>query len=318
MSFASDARAELTRELPDQICCARASLGAALLCSGGISFHGKDRYSLNITATDAFVVRYFFRLLKQFFQVPCQIRTIHTSQLKALTRYQLIVPDECALGLLDACGLLDEQALFGVRTTPHDAILKYACCKKAFLQGAFLLSGAVSNPERSYHLEFAAPNEPVADIVILSLKYFEFSAKKTCRKAKTVVYLKDGEAIADALTLLGAKNAMLAMENVRIKKDVRNQINRQMNCDDSNLERLLRKSEAQLRDIALIDEEIGLSKLSRSLREMARVRVENPDKPLSALGELLDPPLQKSGVNSRLRRLSAIAEKLRTGEDIDL
>ena len=147
------------------------------------------------------------------------------------------------------------------------------------------------------------------------LNYFEISAKKTCRKSKFVVYLKGGEQIADALTLIGAKNAMMTLENVRVKKDVRNRINRQLNCDERNMARQIENAQAQLADIELIRQKIGLDRLPASLREMARVRAEHAEDPLAALGEFCDPPIGKSGVNSRLRRLKQIAAGLREGEE---
>ncbi len=316
MSFSSDVRAETAREVVMDPCCARAEFAGALLACGGVSFHGAGRYSLALTATDAVVIRHFFSLLKHFFNISCQIRTLRTNQLRGATRYQLAVPDEAAGCLMDACGLWDPKALFGVRAIPKAEIMHYSCCKKAFLRGAFQLCGAVSNPEKSYHLEFAAPNEILADFVIELMEYFEIFAKKACRKSKFVVYLKGGESISDMLALLGAQNSVMSMENVRVKKEVHNRVNRQINCDESNLNRLMLKAEAQVRDIRLIQEEIGLEKLPRSLREMAILRLENPDKSLAALGELASPALGKSGVNSRMRRIAEIAAKLRTGEDI--
>ena len=318
MSFASDARGELTRERVDQPCCARAELAAALLFGGGIAYRGRERYRLRLVSPDAFVARHFFTILKNFFGVTAQISTLRTDQLRGQTRYQLLPPEEDSAAVLDACGLLDAQALFGVRPVPKAEAIPYACCRKAFLRGAFLLAGAVSNPERSYHMEFAAPSEELADFVIMLLNYFEISAKKTCRKAKFVVYLKGGEQIADALTLIGAKNAMMALENVRVKKEVRNRINRQINCDERNLARQVENAQAQLEDIALIQREIGLDRLPASLREMARVRAEHADDSLAALGEFCDPPIGKSGVNSRLRRLREIAASLREGEETNI
>ena len=204
MSFASDARGELAREKVDQPCCARAEMAAALLFGGGVAYIGREKYRLRIVSPDAFVARHYFVLLKHFFGVTAGLSTLKTDQLHQ-TRYQVVPPDGASAAILDACGLLDPEALFGVRAVPKEAVLPYACCRKAFLRGAFLLAGAVSDPERSYHMEFAAPSGELADHVIMLLNYFEISAKKTCRKAKFVVYLKGGEQIADALTLIGAK-----------------------------------------------------------------------------------------------------------------
>lgn len=318
MSFASDARGELARKLCTDICCARSELTAALLSSGGISFRGKNRYSLSLTAADGAVVRRYFALLKQFWGITSQIRTLYTESLSGQKRYQLIIPEEDSIRLLEETMLLDEEALFGVRQMPNPELVKYACCKKSFVKGAFLMCGAVSNPDKEYHLEIAAPTEEFAQFVIEMMKYFEISAKKTCRKAKYVVYLKRAEEISSMLTLLGASNSMLHLENVRIKKDVSNQVNRQMNCDTFNINRTMNAAEAQIQDIRYLDEEIGLDKLPLTLKEIAEVRVNNPETSLSGLGELLNPPIGKSGVNGRLRKLSELAKKLRAGEETGL
>lgn len=318
MSFGTNTRGELARDVCTEICCARSELAAALLSSGGISFRGIGRYSLSLTAADGAVVRRYFGLLKQLWGVTAQIRTLFTESLNGQTRYQLIIPEIESLRLLNDLQLLDENALFGVRQTPREELVSYACCKKSFLKGAFLMCGAVSNPEKEYHVEIAAPTEEFAQFVIEIMKYFEICAKMTCRKAKYVVYLKKSEEISDMLTLLGATNAVLQLENVRIKKGVSNQVNRMMNCDNFNINRTMDAAAAQIQDIQYLAEEIGLDKLSKQLREVAEVRVNNPDTSLSGLGELLDPPIGKSGVNARLRRISELARKLRAGEDTGL
>lgn len=316
MSFASDARAELARDLCTRDCCARSELTAALLASGGISFRGKNRYALSLTAADGAVARRYFGLLKQFWGVSSQIRTLFTETLNGQTRYQLIIPESESLRILGDLELLDDDALFGVRQMPRESIVRRACCKKSFVKGAFLMCGAVSNPEKEYHIEIAAPTAEFAEFVIDLMNYFEISAKMACRKAKYVVYLKRAEEISDMLTLMGASVTMLHLENVRIKKDVSNQVNRQMNCDASNINRTMNAAEAQIADIRYLDDEVGLDKLPKTLREIAEVRVSNPETSLSGLGELLDPPIGKSGVNGRLRKLSELARRLRSGENI--
>ena len=318
MSFASEAREELARETCADLCCARSELAAALLCSGGIAWRGKGLYSLTLTTADGATARHYYALLKQFFQISCQIRTLRTEQLMGATRYQLVFPDDCAHTLLSELRLLDEKALFGVRQTPEDALLQYTCCKKAFVRGAFLLGGVAVNPEKSYHLEIDAPTEAFANKVMEMLNYFEIFAKKTCRKAKYVVYLKKAEEISDVLTLMGASRSTLELESVRVEKEMRNRINRQINCDDSNIDRMMNTADRQILDIRYIEQELGLEKLPRTLREIAELRVNNAATSLAGLGELADPPIGKSGVNLRLRRISEIARKLREGEEIEL
>lgn len=318
MSYASDARGELARENCTHDCCAKSELAAALLSSGGISYRGKNRYALSLTSAEGVVVRRYFAMLKQYWGIAAEIRTLHTESLKGQTRYQLVIPEEESLRLLDEMMLLDENALFGVRQTPRSELVNYACCKKSFVKGAFLMCGAVSNPDKEYHIEIAAPTEEFAWFIAKMLEYFEIPAKKTCRKSKYVVYLKKAEEISEMLTLIGASGSVLQLENVRIRKGVSNQVNRQLNCDASNINRTMNAAEGQIADIRYIDSEVGLEKLPRSLREIAEVRVNNPDTSLSGLGELLDPPIGKSGVNARLRKISDLARKLRAGEDTGL
>ena len=250
--------------------------------------------------------------------MTCEIRTIKARNLNGRIRYQVLVPEDDVPLLLRETRILDDAALFGIRTAPAEALFRYSCCRIAFLRGAFLLCGAVSNPEKGYHLEFAAPNADFAKSVERMLLYFEIPAKIVNRKTKNVVYLKSGERISETLSLLGAASAVLRLENIRVKKDMSNYINRQMNCDASNISRVVLSAEERLRDIRYIDEEIGLEKLPPALREIAEARLNNAATSLAGLGEMLTPPLGKSGVNARLRKLSEIADKLRSGEEVEL
>ena len=318
MSFASDVRGELARLSVTDACCARSELATALLISGGIGWRGRNRYSVALTSADAAVVRRYFAVLKQHFGIIGQIRTLSGDALNNQKRYQLAVPDEDALKLLSALDLLDEEALFGIRQVPAPQSVRFACCKKSAARAAFIMCGAVSHPEREYHIEIAAPNEELAAFLAEQLGYFELNVRTVRRKSKDVVYLKKAEDIADMLTLLGASGAMLALENVRVKKEVSNRVNRQMNCDSSNINRMVNAAEAQIADIRYIDREVGLDKLPRTLRQIAEARVNNPETTLQDLGELLEPPIGKSGVNARLRRIADIAEKLRCGEETGL
>ncbi len=318
MSFASDVRGELARTPMEDACCARSELTAALLCANAITWRGRKRYAVMLTASEASTVRRYFAMLKRFYGIIGQIRALSGDTLNNQTRYQLVIPEEEAYGLLQALELLEEGALFDLRTLPVDETVRYSCCKKAFVRAAFTLCGAISHPDRDYHIEIAAPNEALAGFIVQQLNAFEIEARVSLRKSKYVVYLKRAEDISDMLSLLGAGKAMMAFENVRVKKEVSNRVNRQLNCDNSNINRSMNAAEAQIRDIRYIDAELGLDKLPRTLRDMAYTRANNPEMPLAELGELMDPPLGKSGVNARLRRISAIAEKLRCGDEVRL
>ena len=318
MSFSADVKGELARLPEDELCCARAELAAALMFSGGIAWRGRGRYALSITTADASIVRRFFAMLKMHWGVTGEIRALSGDGLHGGTRYQLLLPQQDSVRLLMDMDLLNEAETFGLRPAPMPTLTERECCKRAFARAAFLMCGEINQPGRGYHLEVAAPKQELAEYLGRILTYFGINVKITCRKGKFVVYCKKAEEVSDTLTLLGASRATLSMENIRVTREVRNRVNRQMNCDASNINRAVNAAETQIRDIRTIDEELGLDKLPRSLREMAAARVQNPEISLSELGELLEPPIGKSGVNARLRRLSEIADRLRSGEEIEL
>ena len=316
MSFSSDVRGELARVKVEDICCVKSELAAALLAAGGIAWRGAERYAVSITSSDAAAVRRYFSMLKKHFGIAGEIRVLSADALNGLTRYRLVVDEADAANLLRELELLESPGPFGIRQVPDEELTRYSCCKKSFVRGAFLMCGEVSNPEKSYHIEIAAPSEAFARRVSACLEYFEINCAITERKSKTVVYIKRAEGLADMLTLLGATAAVLALENIRISKQLHNHVNRQMNFDQSNINRTVNAAGTVIEDIKYIDAELGLDKLPKSLREMAYARANNPEHSLSALGELMEPPLGKSGVNARLRRLTEIADKLRSGEEI--
>ena len=181
----------------------------------------------------------------------------------------------------------------------------------AFIAGAFLSCGSITEPIKEYHLEFAVPYYELTQDLLNLLTSVGINAKYTERKNVYVIYLKDSEAIEDLLTLMGATMSSIDLMNVKIYKDVRNKANRIANCDSANIERTLKASERQIADIEYIMETEGLDSLSPELRNAAEIRLENPDVSLKELGEMLDKPVGRSGANHRLKKLSEIADKLR-------
>ncbi|MBR1384380.1 MAG: DNA-binding protein WhiA [Ruminococcus sp.] len=196
------------------------------------------------------------------------------------------------------------------RLTPDD--LPKAKYYPQLISGIFLSCGSVNNPEKKYHMEFVMPNIQLCnDFGLLLLENFDILAKQTERKNSQVVYIKESENIIDLLTIMGATNSSLELMNVKIMKDLRNKINRAVNCDNANIEKTLKAAEKQIIDIELIDSTVGIDSLPETLQEIARLRYENPDISLKELGLLLKPPISRSGVNHRLARLSEIADKIR-------
>jgi hypothetical protein len=190
-------------------------------------------------------------------------------------------------------------------------LLERSCCKQAFLRGAFLAAGSITNPEKGYHLEIVCENKKKADLLAELFSDFSLETKQIVRKNHYVTYIKDGSVIVDALNLMGAHKALMNMENVRILKDMRNGVNRRVNCETANINKTVRTGVKQQEDIKLIIKLKGMNYLPQNLREIAQLRLEEPELPLKELGELLDPPLGKSGVNHRLKKISKIADELR-------
>lgn len=193
----------------------------------------------------------------------------------------------------------------------HSSVLKLECCRRSYLRGAFLACGSVSDPEKSYHLEFSVHGAEAAEKIRQVLKREGFDARIVSRKKDCVVYLKEGDQIVELLGEMGASVSFLNLESVRVMKQMRGDVNRKVNCETANLDRTVNSAVKQIEDIRLIRDKRGFGDLTPALREMAEVRLEHPDASLSELGNWLDPKIGKSGVNHRLRKLSAYAEKLR-------
>ena len=193
--------------------------------------------------------------------------------------------------------------------------LKTPGSMRAYIRGAFLCTGSMSDPGKSYHFEMVCEDEQTAQILKELMAGFFVHAKVILRKQRYIVYLKDSEEIIQILNVMEAHRSLMELENIRIIKDMRNSANRQSNCDSANINKMVRTAARQVDDIRYIEEHFGFEQLPPQLREMAQVRLENPDVSLQELGTYLDPPVGKSGVNHRLRKLKEIAESLRAGKE---
>ena len=201
---------------------------------------------------------------------------------------------------------------FGDLQGPADSrFIQRSCCRRAFLRGAFLCAGSISDPKKGYHLEFVCTQESKAGQLQQVIQKFDIEAKTVLRKKYHVVYIKDGAGIVDLLNVMGAHVALMNLENLRIVKEMRNSINRRVNCETANITKTVNAASRQIEDMLFLRDHYGLQKLSPALREMAEVRLEYPDAPLKELGEHLEPPVGKSGVNHRLCKLSELAERVR-------
>ena len=199
--------------------------------------------------------------------------------------------------------------LFPEEALDDPELVRRPCCRKAYLRGLFLKAGSISDPEKMYHLEISCEKKDFAIRLKEMLSAYDLRSKIVDRKGHYVVYLKDSGQIADFLALIQAHKSLLSLENTMVVKDVRNTVNRKVNCETANIQKTVSASLTQIEAIEYIRDHIGFEKLPESLREIARVRLENPDDSLEKLGLRLNPPVGKSGVNHRLRKLKAIAEE---------
>ena len=190
-------------------------------------------------------------------------------------------------------------------------VLQRPCCKKAYLRGLFLSCGSVSDPEKMYHLEMVFSTAEEAREARDLIRLFNIPSKVIERKNRFVLYLKEGDVIAGFLALIGANSAVLELENIRVVKDVRNAVNRQVNCETANLEKTISASLEQAEAIRALMEKPVYQSLPLPLRQLAEMRLLYPESSLKELGELMDPPVSKSGVNHRMRKLMKFAEEER-------
>ena len=206
---------------------------------------------------------------------------------------------------------LDKKSFSIYKVTKKDIESASDKQRREYLRESFFMAGSVSDPMKSYHFEIVCKEQPEAEALQYLLLSYELDAKIADRKRHHVVYLKEGDQISDALALMGARNSVMTFQNARVKRDVRGSINRRVNCETANIKKTVNAAVSQIEDIRLIEEKRGLSSLPENLREIALLRLEYPDSSLADLGGLLDPPVGKSGVNHRLRRIGDIAESIR-------
>ena len=313
MSFSKEVKEELSRQMAAGRHCCIAEMAAIISLCGHVKISGENRYSVNIHTENIAVARKYFTLLKKTFNIVAEITIRQNVYLKKARTYTITVNNhEDALKLLTTCKLIDENGDIAENMSIADnVVIMNSCCKRAFLRGAFIASGSISTPEKFYHFEIVCNSYDKAVQLCQLMTTFQIEAKIVERKRHFVVYIKDGSGIVDILNVMEAHVALMNLENVRILKEMRNSVNRKVNCETANLNKTVAAAVKQIEDIKYIRDTVGLSSLPETLRQLAEIRLENPDVSLKELGTLLDTPVGKSGVNHRLRKISEIAENLR-------
>jgi DNA-binding protein WhiA len=308
MSFASQTKKELTMIQSEEDCCETAELSALIRMNGSVQLTNQ-RIVLDISTENAAIARRIYSLLKKKFRVHTELLVRKKMRLKKNNVYIVRVPQQVQ-EILARLQIVSEGFIF----TPgiEDEILQDSCCKRAYLRGAFLAGGSVNNPEgSSYHLEISSMYEEHCQALCELANEFDLNARCIERKKGFVFYIKEGEKIIEFLSLIGAHQALLRFEDVRIMKDMRNSVNRLVNCETANLNKTIGAAVRQIDNIRLLQKEIGLENLPEKLREVAEIRMKHPDMNLKEVGDLLKGNVSKSGVNHRLRKIDELAEKIR-------
>ena len=313
MSFSSDVKEELSRQISTARHCQIAEIAAILSVCGHISISPEDAYQVTVQTENISVARKYFTLLKKTFNISTDISIRQSAEGHRIRTYIVGVSrHEDAMRVLQATKLIDRYGEIEENLSlAQNVVIMQSCCKRAFIRGAFLASGSISDPEKSYHFEIVCAAEAKAVQLQGLMLAFGLDAKIVQRKKYYVVYIKEGSQIVDILNVMEAPVALMELENIRILKEMRGSVNRQVNCETANINKTVSAAVKQMKDIAFIREHMGFDRLPENLREIAQLRLSKPEATLKELGEALDPPVGKSGVNHRLRKLGEIAEKLR-------
>ena len=312
MSFSGNVKEELSEHWSSARHCQIAELAAILGLCGSIIINSRNEYRVKVHTENKAVARKVFTLLKKTFNIESDISIRRNIQKQSVSYSVVVKQHQDALRVLQAVKLIDEHldGFEEVRIV-NPIVVQQTCCKRAFIRGAFLAAGSMSDPKKAYHFEIVCAAEPMAEQIRELMSSFSMDAKIVQRKKSYVVYLKEGSQIVDILNIMEAHVSLMELENVRILKEMRNTVNRKVNCETANLNKTVSAAVKQLEDITYLRDTIGLEKLSEGLEEVALARLSHPDASLKELGALLSPPVGKSGVNHRLRKLGDLAEKVR-------
>lgn len=314
MTFSGETKTSLAKVPTVKKCCQLALITGFLRFAGSIILV-KGKLGVKIVSDNPAAARMYLTLIKEYFGSKTAL-TVGEEQLRGKLYELTITPD------MNSEAILRETGMLGIKEGSNyltdgiaPAIVKKRCCKKAALRGIFIAAGSISDPKKGkgYHLEIICRSENLAKDVLKLMHEFDIEGKMALRRNKYVVYLKDGEQIEEFLALIGSSAELFAFQNVRITKQMRNTTNRIMNCESANADKAVSASQKHISDIKYIEIMKGLDYLPEKLRVTAQLRLENPELGLSELANLFDPPLTKSGLNNRLKKICQIADNIQKG-----
>ena len=312
MSFSGEVKEELSRQFHKSRHCQIAEISAILSFAGKLEAY-QEGLQLSVYTENIFLARKYFILIREAFHAQAGIVVrrnvyLHKNRLFVITMHE---QEEIRKVLLAVKWQNEHGEDIRPKGVTNGLLVQKSCCRRAFIRGAFLRAGSMSDPEKSYHFEIVCQEQEHANQLQEIINSFEMDAKIVRRKKSYVVYLKEGAQIVDILNIMEAHVALMNLENVRILKEMRNFVNRQVNCETANINKTVSAAVKQVEDINYIKSIKGLDSLPDSLKEIALLRLQYPQAALKELGTLLNPPVGKSGVNHRLRKLCQIAEDLK-------
>ena len=308
MSFASEIKNELAHIMPEKKCCQLAEIAGFIRVSGSINLKGAGDFRIIVTTENPAAARHLKTLIQSYFDIETQLEVGQNQGFDKAYQYSIVIePENKSAQILRETGILQVKEGYDIITDGiYDQVAKKKCCKKAYLKGMFLGSGTINNPEKGYNLEIVCGSSRLAnDLKKLMQTGYDVNAKINERKGKYVVYIKNFDGVVDTLTAMGAHSKVLILQNAKIEKETISRTVRMVNFDNANIDRTMNASERQLQAIRKIDVKI----LPDKLRDVAKLRLENPEANLAQIGEMCKPPINKSAVYKRMNKIIEIADR---------
>lgn len=308
MSFTSQVKEEMARVEPTCSHCEKATLAALVRIEGTLFVSGQGRYRVEVATDAPSVARLTIKLIHGLYKLQTNL-TVRRSVLHKTPNYLIEIPNQPGLSeALHDMGVLNLEGGLMMGLKPE--LVSKACCAAAYLRGAFLGSGFVSDPRGDFHFEITLESEDLANNLVDLLDKKDIHARVMQRRNSYIVYLKSGAAILAFLAYVGAHRSALEMEEARVFKSVRNDVNRQVNAEVANQAKATNASHEQIEAINKVVKHYGMSNLSPGLQSFIRLRLKHPTLSLKQLGEVANPPLSKSAINHRARRIEQMARDI--------
>lgn len=320
MSFATKAKLEVLKENIENDCCSIAFLSAIIKCSGELSISSNHQIKVEIFTEIPELFDKIKHIIEQYYGKVCEMSMMENTNISRSSRYKITLPYDITDQLLKDLGIMsiDQDGMLAIENGIADFLIMDDCCKRSYVKGAFVACATSNiviknyNNDRGsgYHLEFVFNFDKIAEDFLKLLSNFDITAKITTRKNSPIVYIKEYQLICDTLALVGANKAVLDLQNEAAIRELRNNVNRQNNCLNANLNKTVNASVKQLNAIKNIQENIGLESLNENLMELALLRLANPEASLEELKKLCTEPLTKSGINHRFSKIIEISDKI--------